>query len=72
MLDLPNVQWRVLDQAHRKRNIMEYEGVTDIDEGLLEATIRATEEVAARILDIYSEMACKGFYRNPFPDLNSS
>lgn len=54
-LDLPNEQWRVLDQAHRKRNIMEYEGVADVDMGLLEAMIRATEEVAARILDIHSE-----------------
>ena len=54
-LDLPNEQWRVLDQAHRKRNILEYEGVADLDEGLLEAMIRVTEEVAARILDIHSE-----------------
>jgi hypothetical protein len=25
-IDLPNEQWRVLDQAHRKRNLAEYEG----------------------------------------------
>ena len=31
-LDLPNEQWRVLDQAHRKRNIAEYEGDIDVDE----------------------------------------
>ena len=31
-IDMPNEQWRVLDQAHRKRNLAEYEGDTDIDE----------------------------------------
>jgi hypothetical protein len=30
-LELPNDQWRVLDQAHRKRNLAEYEGDVDID-----------------------------------------
>ncbi len=34
-VDLPNEQWRVLDQAHRKRNLAEYEGETDLDEALL-------------------------------------
>ena len=28
-LDYPNEKWRVLDQAHRKRNIAEYEGTAD-------------------------------------------
>lgn len=54
-LNLPNEQWRVLEKAHRTRNIMEYEGATEIDESLLEATIRVTEKVAARALNIYSE-----------------
>ena len=34
---------------------MEYEGATDIDESLLEAVIRVTEEVAKRVLNRYSE-----------------
>ena len=46
-LDYPNEKWRVLDQAHRKRNIAEYEGAADLDESLVEALIRATEEVAS-------------------------
>lgn len=54
-LNFPDSQWRVLDQAHRKRNIMEYEGAADIDESLLEAIIRVTEEVAKRVLNRYSE-----------------
>lgn len=48
-LDLPNEQWRVLDQAHRKRNIAEYEGDMDVDEALVDAIVRVTEEVALRL-----------------------
>ena len=48
-LDIPNEKWRVLDQAHRKRNVAEYEGVAEIDTNLVEALIRVAEEVSARI-----------------------
>ena len=51
-LDFPNEKWRVLDQAHRKRNLSEYEGEADVDEGLVEALTRATEDIAARVLDL--------------------
>ena len=51
-LDLPNEKWRVLDQAHRKRNVAEYEGATDVDENLVGALIRVTEEVAVRVSEI--------------------
>lgn len=47
-VSLPAEQWRVLDQAHRKRNLAEYEGDVDIDEALLAALIRVAGEVAAR------------------------
>ena len=42
-LDFPNEQWRILDQAHRKRNLAEYEGHLDVDDPFLEpsATFRA-------------------------------
>ncbi len=53
-LNFPSDQWRVLDQAHRKRNIIEYEGVTDIDKSLLEAIIRVTEEIEERVLKRFS------------------
>ncbi|MGQ0750150.1 MAG: hypothetical protein ACT4PS_06415 [Betaproteobacteria bacterium] len=49
-LNLPPEQWRVLDQAHRKRNIAEYEGVVDIDENLLAALIRVVTEVEKRVI----------------------
>ncbi len=48
-VDLPVEQWRVLDQAHRKRNLAEYEGYMDVDEQLVAATLRVTWEVAKRV-----------------------
>ena len=48
-IDLPQQQWRVLDQAHRKRNLAEYEGEMDIDEQLVAALLRVTREVATRV-----------------------
>ena len=48
-LNLPGEQWRVLDDAHRKRNMAEYEGGLDIDDALLEALIRVTDELAVRV-----------------------
>lgn len=48
-IDLPNAQWRVLDQAHRKRNLAEYEGAMDVDEQLVEAMLRVAVEVASRV-----------------------
>lgn len=48
-LDLPNEQWRVLDQAHRKRNLAEYEGHLDVDDALLKALLRTANIVAERL-----------------------
>ena len=48
-LQLPNEKWRVLDQAHRNRNIAEYEGDIEVDEQLVEALIRVADEVASRL-----------------------
>lgn len=48
-IDLPKEQWRVLDQAHRKRNLAEYEGETDVDEQLIAAMLRVAREVAERV-----------------------
>lgn len=49
-LNLPPQQWRVLDQAHRKRNLAEYEGDVDIEEALLAALIRVVTEIEKRVL----------------------
>ncbi len=48
-LGLESVQWRVLDQAHNKRNLAEYEGYLDVDEALVEALIRTARIVAERV-----------------------
>lgn len=48
-LDLPNELWRVMDQAHRKRNLAEYEGFLDINEQMVEALVRVAIEVADRV-----------------------
>ena len=48
-LDLPTVEWRVLDEAHRKRNLAEYEGEMDVEEQLVAALLRVAREVAARV-----------------------
>lgn len=48
-IGLPNEQWRVLDQAHRKRNLAEYEGDMDVDEQLVAALLRVAREVGNRI-----------------------
>ena len=51
-LALPNELWRVLDQAHRKRNLAEYEGEVDIDAALVEAIIRVAREVEQRLAEL--------------------
>ena len=48
-LELPSELWRVLDQAHRKRNLAEYEGDVDVDIALVEAIIRVAREVEQRV-----------------------
>lgn len=48
-LSLPARQWRVLNEAHRKRNTVEYEGVVYVDGQLLEAVLRVTREIAKRL-----------------------
>ena len=49
-IDLNPEYWRVLDDAHRDRNIAEYEGDIIIDEQLIAAMSRVTDVVAERVL----------------------
>jgi len=49
-LKLSSQKWRVLDQAHKKRNLVEYEGSVDIDASLLDALIRIAREVEAGVI----------------------
>jgi hypothetical protein len=48
-IDLPSEQWRILDQAHRKRNLAEYEGHLEAEEQLVEALIRVAAIVSERV-----------------------
>lgn len=48
-LSLEAAQWRVLDQAHNKRNLAEYEGDLDVDDALVQALIRVARTVADRV-----------------------
>jgi hypothetical protein len=49
-LQLPPAKWRVLDQAHKKRNLVEYEGGVEVDISLLTALIRIARDVEAAVL----------------------
>ncbi len=44
--------WRVLDQAHRKRNLAEYEGDIDVDDQLLDALIRVADMIAGKLREV--------------------
>ena len=48
-LSLDAAQWRIFDQAHRKRNLAEYEGDLDVDEALVAAIVRVVRVVAERV-----------------------
>ena len=48
-VDLPAEQWRILNTAHRKRNLAEYAGITDVDESFFRELIEVTQEVATRV-----------------------
>ena len=50
-LELAAEHWRVLDQAHRQRNLAEYEGDIDVDDHLLEALIRVADVIASKLQD---------------------
>jgi hypothetical protein len=48
-LDLPKESWRVLDQAHNKRNVAEYTGDTEIDVELMAALMRVARDLERRV-----------------------
>ena len=48
-LDLAPEQWRILDIAHRRRNLSEYEGDIEIEDTLLDALIGVAVEIAEKL-----------------------
>ncbi len=53
-LDLPKESWRVLDQAHNKRNIAEYSGDIEIDAELMAALMRVVRDLERRVSQLAS------------------
>ncbi|KJS09093.1 MAG: hypothetical protein VR73_03395 [Gammaproteobacteria bacterium BRH_c0] len=51
-LDFLPAQCRVLDQAHRKRNLAEYEGHLDVDQSLVRGLILVTQSVLDGVLKL--------------------
>lgn len=49
--------WRVLDRAHEKRNLLEYEGMTDIEPQLVADTLVAASQVLAAWTDVTGQDA---------------
>lgn len=45
-ISMPAAQWRILDDAHRKRNAVEYEGIAELEPEFFEAVFRVTQELA--------------------------
>ena len=43
--------WRVLDKCHNTRNLGEYEGMLDVDDGLVKDLITATQKVSDTLAD---------------------
>lgn len=48
-LGLPPAVWRVLSKCHETRNLAEYEGAIDLDEGLVADLIKAAQAVRAAL-----------------------
>jgi hypothetical protein len=45
----PAARWRVLDSAHQKRNLAEYEGVLDVEESAIKELCALTGELIADV-----------------------
>jgi hypothetical protein len=48
-LGIEDTKWRVLDDAHRRRNLAEYEGAIDLTESLVQGLIDAVSGIAERL-----------------------
>lgn len=48
-LGWPAARWRVLDVAHRKRNLAEYEGVLDVEESGIKELCDLTAALIAEL-----------------------
>ncbi|WP_165857225.1 MULTISPECIES: hypothetical protein [Marinobacter] len=51
-LNLAATKWRVVDQAHRKRNLAEYEGIIDVDEATVASLLAVAEEIRLAVIEL--------------------
>lgn len=49
---IEQARWRILDDAHRKRNNAEYSGIIDIDEATITAVIEIADEILKKLLKL--------------------
>ena len=54
-LDLSPSKWRVLDQAHRKRNLAEYEGDIEVDEAMVISLMEITKEIERTVIALTAD-----------------
>lgn len=48
-VNLPAEEWRIFDLCHNRRNLAEYEGHLEIEDGLLRDLLRLTQELLERV-----------------------
>jgi len=48
-LGMTDRQWRLLALCHERRNKMEYEGISEVDEGLVAELVEVTEKVLRKL-----------------------
>ena len=48
-VDLETVKWRILDQCHKTRNLVEYEGRLEIAPQLIKELLEISEELITRV-----------------------
>ncbi|WP_027951267.1 hypothetical protein [Haliea salexigens] len=46
---LPAEEWRIFDLCHNRRNLAEYEGHLEIEDGLLRDLLRLTQDLHAQV-----------------------
>lgn len=51
-LEIDDYAWRILDKCHRQRNLIEYEGFSDIDEQLLDELVATTKILSKQITSL--------------------
>lgn len=51
-LDWPAPRWRVLDAAHQKRNLAEYEGILEVEESAIAELCTLVAELIAEVTEL--------------------